>query len=31
MILAKTQAIFIPEKDRWISILELNENKKLLE
>lgn len=26
-----TQAIFIPEEDRWISILELNENDKFLE
>ena len=26
----RTQAIYIPEKDRWISILELNENEKLL-
>ena len=25
-----TQAIYIPEKDRWLSILELNENKKLV-
>lgn len=26
-----TQAIFIPEEDRWISILELNENERFLE
>lgn len=26
-----TQAIFIPEEDRWISILELNENDRFLE
>jgi ryanodine receptor 2 len=25
-----TQAIFIPEEDRWISILELNENERIL-